>query len=56
MKGKGQESNVRKDRARNPMLERIAPEFKCFKGQGLKSSVKKDRAGIPTLERKGLEF
>ena len=40
----GTKSNVKKDRARNPMLERIGPEFQCYRGWGLNSSVRKHRA------------
>ena len=39
LKGNGWNSNVQKERARNPMLERIGPEFQCLKEKGWNSNV-----------------
>ena len=36
---------------RNPMLERIGPEFQCLKEKGWNSDVKKDRDRNPALKK-----
>ena len=55
-KGKGQNSNVRKQRAGILMFKRIGQEFQWLERIGPELQCKRDRAGIPKLERKGLVF
>ena len=46
-----QNSNVSKERGRNPVLERIRSEYQCLQKWGQYSNVRKDKVRIPMLGR-----
>ena len=47
--GYDQNSNVSKERGRNPVLERIRSEYQCLQKWRQYSNVRKDKVRIPML-------